>query len=386
MSAQCEAHGPAWLAKHLRARAGGRRLPLSGTCELTAGCNLRCSHCYIIDHGGQGPDRGQHDLHGQRDLHDQRDANAQDLLYPDIWAGIFDELAAAGCLWLGLTGGEPLVHPGFVEIYRAARSRGFLVTLLTNGTLLSEDLADLLAGEPPMAVEVSLYGTSANTYEAVTGRPWAFEAAMAGIHRLFSRGLRFSLKTTLTRDNAGDLPAMRALAADLAVPFRTDGLVCGHLGGDPSVTEPRLHPTQLVALEFSTPEVPDAWEAWAEHLREIAGRPRRRLDCGAAQSTFHVDWRGRLSPCLMLREPAVDITKGGFAQGWEGPLGDLARAPASPDAACITCSLAPVCSQCLGFGALAGGDPSQPDPFLCALAKARREALEELRPETRWTL
>jgi len=58
--------------------------------------------------------------------------------------GILDEVADAGCLWLLITGGEPLLRPDFRDIYMYAKRKGFLITLFTNGTLLDADIADQL--------------------------------------------------------------------------------------------------------------------------------------------------------------------------------------------------------------------------------------------------
>jgi MoaA/NifB/PqqE/SkfB family radical SAM enzyme len=363
----CEtARGTSWLAGHLLPVASERRIPLFGTLELTRRCNLRCQHCCIVDHAA----------------HPAREA---DDLAAATWEGILEQLAAAGCLWLGLTGGEPLLHPRFADIHRAARRRGFLVTVLTNGTLVTDEVADLLAAEPPRSVEISVHGASAATCGRVTGRADAFEACLAGIRRLKERGIRLALKTALTRDNAADLPALRRLATELDAPCRIDGLLNAHLDGRTPVTGQRLDPAELVALELAEVPVVDAWAKRAGHIRNNAGRSGTRLDCGAAISAFHVDWRGRLSPCSMVREPSVDISRGGFAEAWSGPLADLAREPASPDSPCARCELACVCDYCGGFGVLEHGDAERPVDFVCAVAAARREALERLRPDARWT-
>jgi radical SAM protein with 4Fe4S-binding SPASM domain len=357
--------GLGWLMERLLPAANERRIPLCGTLELTRRCNLRCGHCYVVDHSGSGFDVANE-------------------LSAAAWEGILDELAGAGCLWLGLTGGEPLVHPGFESIYRAAKGRGFLVTVLSNGTLITDEVADLLADSPPLSVELSVYGASSATCERVTGSALAFDDCLAGIRRLKDRGVRVSLKTALTRDNAADLPAMRRLAQSFDAPFRFDGVLNAHLDRRTDVTGARLDPGTLVELELAGTAAIEAWARRAAQLRREAGRGRTVLDCGAAVSAFHVDPRGRLSPCTVVREPAVDISRGGFAAAWNGPLAALARQPASPDAPCAGCDLACVCDYCGGFGLLENGDLEKPVDFVCAVARARREALERLRPETRW--
>ena len=136
----------------VKQRIGGRRVPLAGTIELTRRCNNRCRHCY-------------NNLPAS-DLH----AHAEELRTDEL-IRILDEAAAAGCVWLLLTGGEIFLRPDFREIYTHAKQKGLLVTLFTNGTLMTPELADFLANQRPFSLEITLYGATRETYERVTGNP-----------------------------------------------------------------------------------------------------------------------------------------------------------------------------------------------------------------------
>ncbi len=94
---------------------GEKRTPLSGSLDLTFRCNNRCVHCYV-----------------NRPLDDNGEKE-KELNYADI-CRILDHLAQEGCLWLLITGGEPLVREDFEDIYLYAKKKGFLITLFTNGT------------------------------------------------------------------------------------------------------------------------------------------------------------------------------------------------------------------------------------------------------------
>ena len=71
---------------------------------------------------------------------------------------VIDEITEAGCLSLLITGGEPLLRHDFSEIYRHAKKSGLLVTVFTNGTLITPAVIELFADLPPQIVEISLYG------------------------------------------------------------------------------------------------------------------------------------------------------------------------------------------------------------------------------------
>jgi MoaA/NifB/PqqE/SkfB family radical SAM enzyme len=139
-----------------------KRIPITGSFELTFRCNLRCVHCYC-----NLPPNDQ-------------DAIEKELTTEEVF-DIFDQIAEAGCLWLLITGGEPLLRKDFLEIYTYAKKKGFIITLFTNGTLITEEIADYLKEWPPNKVEITLYGVTSETYERVTGISGSFKRCKRGI-------------------------------------------------------------------------------------------------------------------------------------------------------------------------------------------------------------
>jgi MoaA/NifB/PqqE/SkfB family radical SAM enzyme len=139
----------AWSSA-LHGRARGTRLPINATLEVTHRCPLACAHCYNnLPVGDAGARR--------------RELSADEL------KRIIDELADAGGLWLLFTGGEIFARRDFLEIYRHAKTRGFLITLFTNGTQITEAIADTLAEWRPFSIEITLYSRTRQTYERLTG-------------------------------------------------------------------------------------------------------------------------------------------------------------------------------------------------------------------------
>jgi MoaA/NifB/PqqE/SkfB family radical SAM enzyme len=55
---------------------------------------------------------------------------------------VLDELAEMGTFWLLYTGGEIFARKDFLEIYTYAKKKGFLITLFTNGTIITKEIAD----------------------------------------------------------------------------------------------------------------------------------------------------------------------------------------------------------------------------------------------------
>ena len=63
-----------------------------------------------------------------------------------------------------------LCNSDFFDLYLMFKKKGFLITLFTNGTLLTEEAVAFFKKYPPYKVEVSVYGVTEETYVAVTGK------------------------------------------------------------------------------------------------------------------------------------------------------------------------------------------------------------------------
>jgi radical SAM protein with 4Fe4S-binding SPASM domain len=330
------------------------RTPLEGSLELTFRCNLRCAHCYVNEPSGN------------------ETARQQELTAAEI-ARFIDEATDLGCLWMLLTGGEPLLRPDFPAIYVAMKRKGLLLTLFTNATLLTPNLADLLAEWPPIMIEVGVYGSTETVYEHVTGVAGSFQRCIRGIDLLRERNIRFRLKTVPLTLNFEDMLGMRSLATAYGVELLWDPLVNCRIDGNARRTAIRLSPDQIVALEKTDPR--RAAYFASEFGRSAVPEERSELfTCGAYLHTFHVDPYGHLFPCMMVRQPAYDLRKGRFRQGWDEFFPAMRKRVRTKASACDACRLSAACDQCVGWAAMETGDPERPVPYLCAVSQARSAA------------
>ena len=202
----CPGAGPESITDYLRRfnhRVVKERVPVSGTVDLTHRCALDCIHCYL------GPK-------------EKVAAKAGAELDTARWLSLMDEMAEAGCLYLLISGGDPLVRRDFAQIYTRAKMRGMLVTVFTSGLTISDAILDLFKDLPPQQVELTLYGATDATYEGITGVRGSFDRCMAGIRALLGAGFRVGLKTVLMKQNRDEFHAIARIAADFGggISFR----------------------------------------------------------------------------------------------------------------------------------------------------------------------
>lgn len=336
-----------------RIDASGKRVPLSGSIEVTARCNQFCSHCYI-----------------NKSIDDFREQQKE--LSERALKGIIDDITDAGCLFLLFTGGEPFVRPDFMDIYRYAISKGLLITLFSNGTTIDRAIARELSRWRPYSMEITLYGME-ESYERVTGVAGSFEKCIQGIELLLEYGIPLTLKTMVTRTNRHELDAMKAFAEKRGLPFRFDPELNMGVDGRKSPASLRLSPEEALELDLSDKKRVNEWEAFCHEFIGPSSPSEYLYQCGAGIDSFHIDAYGRLSPCLMVRNATYDLGKGSFKEGFDRFIPEEISRKRSRDVKCMDCELLSLCSQCPGVAYLEGGDEESPVEYMCELAQLRAE-------------
>ena len=152
----------------------------------------------------------------------------------DTGTGVFNQTGGSvngGTGVFVLTGGEILLRQDFQEIYAHAKKCGMLIELFSNGTLIDAGLADFLRDLTPAMVEITVYGRTQATFEAVTRVAGSYERCLEGIDLLLARGVPLTLKTMVMTINAHELWDLKAWAEGLGVGFRYDMMLNARLDG-----------------------------------------------------------------------------------------------------------------------------------------------------------
>ena len=287
----------------LHQRESGERMPLQVSIEVTRRCPLECQHCY-----------------NNLPMGDQA-ARSREMTTEEHFR-VLDELVDMGCFWLLYTGGEIFARKDFLEIYTYAKQKGFLITLFTNGTLINEKIADYLVEWPPFAIEITLYGRTKETYEALTQIPGSYERCLRGIKLLKGRGLPLKLKTVATSINKHEIFAMKQFAEeDLGVEFKFDGQINPRIDCSQSPLAVRLTPEDLVALDLHSPKRVTEYRKLMQH--DLEGPPPLAQDstvyfCGGGVNGFAINALGEMSICLISQQETFDIRTGGPQAGVGG--------------------------------------------------------------------
>ena len=332
--------------------------PIVGQIELTSRCNLKCIHCYIPRKPDKSGNYCSRSIHG-----------AEELSYSEI-IDILNQIQKEGCLWLTLTGGEPLIRKDFLDIYTYAKKKGFLVTLFTNGTLITEEIADYLKEYPPFKIEVTLNGITEETYEKITGVPGSFQKCLRGIQILLERNLPLTLKSNGMRLNQNEILKIREYAEGLGAKFRYDSIILPKLDGSKEPCQLRLSPEEIIGIEYQDDKMREEWRKWfkSDHSLQDSDNLFR---CG--DGLFNIDPYGELQLCYALRKPSFNLRQGSFKKGFYHFLSEIRSTKYQSDSKCKDCKIWWLCHQCPARAQLENGNQEKPIEYFCRLAHKREE-------------
>ena len=329
-----------YIVAALKQWGSEHRAPVSMTYELTPYCNFRCPMCYVRLTPEQARARGTH-------------------LTTEQWLEVIRQSKEMGTLNVNITGGEPLLHPGFWDIYEAAIKSGMFVTLLSNGSLIDEDAVERFRALPPQGIVLSLYGASDETYETMCGVKDGFTRIDRAIDLLKEAGIRLSLSIVVVRENRGDLEAMLQYADAKGVRCNhVEGIASSARGADTHPLESRL-----------TAEIPeDFWTL--ERLEKKKHRPMNYAfeTCSSYGGSAVITWHGHMQFCAYVDKQYAPLTFPlDLRAVWRQMLADTEKIAMPKD--CATCEAVNFCEHCPGLLTAESGDPETVSPAFCERPK-----------------
>lgn len=263
--------------------------------ELNLGCNFDCDHCYLGEKRFDG------------------------LTWPDRQR-LLEVIAESGVLWLQLTGGEPLIDSLFAQTYEYAFDLGMLIQLSSNGsTLHKPSVLNVLTTRRPYRVTLSIYGGTAESYDAMTRRRGSFRKFMKGLDAAREAGLPLRINIVVSRHNSHEIPLMRQIAED--------------------------HGAEAFEYTQMSPTIHGTGEVLPSQATEFKRMTRPYTGCNAGITHFHADPHGLASICKVGRQNQVNLVTEGT--GALSRLVEFADAQLTRHGGCTGCGLQKTCSTCM---------------------------------------
>jgi radical SAM protein with 4Fe4S-binding SPASM domain len=296
--------------------------PLMGWLEITRRCNLRCPHCFV-----EGGLRRNGELTTER-IH-----------------RLLEEWAEMGVFTVVITGGEPTIHPNFLEIMTHAHALGFAVSIATNGTTLT---SKFLSKIPQDDVIISLSLDEA--HQQGGSRESDFDYVTRRLLEIRDQGFNTSVMTTTTHDNVRSLQAIINWAVENDISLRSVPFVPMGRG---ALYRQMLNTTADVELAARFWLAEEAWERVRDQklglctgkvfnfLLTMVFASRR---CMSGRGLCYIDSSGDVYPCTTCSGARTlcggNVKWQPFRELWEGDTWEIRRITWKDfEATCAGCPL-----------------------------------------------
>ena len=337
---------PNSITEELEKKCCSRNIPFAVLFELTYFCNLACKHCYVA-------------------------AERRQEISTEKIKDTLNQLKAMGTFYVGFTGGEIFARNDCLDILHYARDKGFYLILLTNGTLITSEIAAILQKIKPIGMEISLLGATPETHDGITCVDGSFAKAVQAIKLLVSRGIFVITKTTLLKENVHEYKQIKSLASSLgAVPRFSTGIVPR---SDGETFPQNYQITWNDRRRFLDGEiVEESFLTFFERTGE------KYLTCKAGKALAAINPYGDVSPCVLVPVKLGSLNKKTFKEIWHATdnafLNELRQLNTADLTQCVSCELSSVCIRCTG--AAYRENNSLAAPYAAACEEARWKSFQ----------
>lgn len=291
-------------------KSDNERTPVIGHFEITRRCSYHCGFCY-------------------NHIEDKEELCTEKIIE------LVHSFKEAGCFYLNISGGEPMIRNDFSEIYRRIIEMGIHVTLETNLSLLNEEVLTMINEYPPVKIMISIYGATEATHQRVTKSVIPLKRIQDNIAHLVDQGHTILLRTPVSKYNYQELDKIKAYADELKVEYRFDPKIWWTQSGERRY-EFRCR-TDMVEPYRKTDNI---FEDLYWQLKVLEEKPYRIKNCRWGENEFYVNPYGELHYCIIFWMNKYNLLTGSFEEGWNIWYKKYR------ENGCIGCHLYPTEGQC----------------------------------------
>lgn len=336
------------------------RAPIHGSFELTPRCNLNCKMCYIR-------------------MSEKEMCSAGREWTANQWIDFGKVCRDKGMLFLLLTGGEPFFRKDFKEIYTELNKMGFIITINSNGILITDEVVCWLKKCPPSKIRITLYGGSNETYSRLCGDSHGFDKVTAAIDRLLEAGIAVALNASFTPYNVCDIEAIYDFAKKRKLKvkpmvymfppirrFESENKVLRFTEEEAGQALFRTKMAEMDSgvLYWFIKRMQQGFRADEDDGCIVA--EEENMGCIAGKCSFWITWDGRMTPCGMMNQPVVNPKEKSFDECWDYIVKETDKIFLPK--ACTRCEHRNACTVCGALAVAEGhGDSTVKPEYLCGI-------------------
>lgn len=331
----------------------------SAEIELTSRCNERCVHCYIP--------------------HENKNRDIEKSFVLDV----LDQLKELGTLGITFTGGELFLHKDVVDIMYHARKNDFSITILSNITLLNDDLIRVLKDINISQIQVSVYSMKAEEHDVITQLKGSYTTTIRNLEKLIAADIPAQISCPVMKINKNSYKDVLKWAYDHKIKAYCDFVMMAKTNFDTSNLNDRINKQEAYTLINDIIENDEQYRT----LLDIAPKSKdfekfaKQPVCGVGVDNICMTADGNFYPCAgwqgyvlgnAYQQRVKDIWD------YSERLKYLRTITNASFTECMICGALDYCSICLvrNFNE-SGGNMFKISENLCQVAYLNKKLVEE---------
>lgn len=293
--------------------------------EIANECNERCIHCYIP--------------------HEYK----INMMNSELFFRIIEEGRKLNIINVTISGGEPLLHKDFICFLSKCLELDLSVNILSNLTLLTDEMIDEMRKNPLLSVQTSLYSMDAEIHDSITKVKGSFEKTMNGILKLKEIGIPLQISCPIIKRNLGSFHDVVLWGAENKISVTVNYEIFASYD----------HTNDNLVNRLSLEEAGQVFDIRASdsYVKELHNQAEQKCKlteqapiCSICRNYFCVSPEGFAFPCVGWKNKVVgDLNQQTLQEVWESSpeICKLREIKRKDFPKCIDCKDRGYCTVCM---------------------------------------
>lgn len=324
--------------------------------EVTSQCNERCLHCYIPPAWKNG------------------------MMDSSLFFRILEESMKMNVINVTLSGGEPLMHKDFLKFLEQCREMDLSVNVLSNLTLLTEDILLEMKRNPLLSVQTSIYSMIPDVHDSITNLKGSFAKTKAAFLRLRAEGIPLQISCPVMKQNKDSFFDVLKWGREHDVVVAIEPVIYPVYDHSRSNLENRLSLKELDDVIDK-----QVFDGYGDMMKTIAKEKEAQTAnhpvCTICRYKLCVGPDGTVFPCVGWQNNVIgDLNQQSLRDIWENSpqIASLRKITRSEFPRCVTCDDRGYCTVCMMCNANENqdGNAFHINDFHCQAAAARHAKVD----------
>lgn len=324
--------------------------------EIANECNERCLHCYI-----------PHELKTKT-------------IDSPLFFKIVEEGRNLNILNVTLSGGEPLLHKDFVGFLKRCRELDLSVNVLTNLTLLTDEIIEEMVKNPLLCVQTSIYSMNPEIHDTITKMKGSLEKTKTNVLKLLNMRIPVQISCPVMKQNKDSFGEVVSWGKEHNITVATDYVIFASYD----------HTSCNLVNRLSLEEVNEVFDSqltkeYADYLYDSAKEKYAMTAddpiCSICRYYLCISAEGDVFPCVGWQNNKLgNLQEKSIKEIWQdsSEIKCLREIKRNSFPRCVSCEDRGYCTVCMMSNSNENEDAFRINEFHCKVAAMMRSRVESI--------